>query len=583
MAAAGWLSVLGRLKPDATPAQAEAMLRLEAARMDRENPGRITTITIARATLLSGDGVWMKILAVAGLSGGLMALWLLMTCANAANLVLARSVGRRREFALRVALGATRPRLVRELMVENVLIAILAGAFGLAGAAVLAPLVVAAGPFPLLAIDLSPDWRVYLFTLLLSFVSAVAFGALPTMQSSRVDLQTVMKDDAATLGAHGRGWSRHRNTLIAAQVALAFVLLASAAFVVRGSQVAERIDLGFERRGLVTSPVDFAAVRGVESVVLFQRRVVDAVRARGDGIAFATVRPLSGAATVHVRHPGQDDPGTGALPVSQNHVSGSYFATLGIPIVRGRAFTDATADANTVVVSQVIASRMWPGENPVDKAIVVDERTYLVAGVAAEVRMTLSTGVAPMIYRPLTPDTRAGATIIVRTADVAGAVAALKQTAAAIDPRVLVAPVSLEADLARRVRDEGRVQLALSTVVALLALVLTGSGIYSVISYLVGQSIREIAVRVALGARRSHVMALVMTRGMRPIVSGLVVGLLGAIGAAQLLRGLMFGLSPLDPIALATALLFLGVVSGVAILVPTLRAVRMRPSDVLRA
>jgi ABC-type antimicrobial peptide transport system permease subunit len=127
------------------------------------------------------------------------------------------------------------------------------------------------------------------------------------------------------------------------------------------------------------------------------------------------------------------------------------------------------------------------------------------------------------------------------------------------------------------------VQLALSAVVALLALILTGSGIYSVVSYLVGQSIREIGVRVALGAGRSHIMAMVMTRGMRPIVIGLVVGLFGAVGAAQLLQGVMFGLSPLDPIALATALLFLGVVSGVAILIPTLRAIRMRPSDVLRA
>jgi macrolide transport system ATP-binding/permease protein len=590
-----WLALVGRRAAGANLEAIRAELGVIAAQIDRQQPGRRTSLLIERASPLSFPEIRPAVFAVAGVLMTGFGLVLLIACANVANLMLARAAARGREIALRLSLGATRARLIQQLLTESVLIAVAGGALGSLLAfwsfEGLVALVLSSLPagLPAVQVDPRPDFTVFAFAVALTFATGIVFGLAPAIHASRPELYTVIKQDA-DVGALGRGRGRLRGALVGTQVAMCLVLTISASLLLRGLYAAQTIDPGFAYDGIAVASFD---LRGSgfspEKATLFNRELSERLAALPSvaAVAQAVETPLSpGTSDIEVWLPGHDAPTT----IQINNVSPEYFSLVGIALIRGRAFSEADMShtATSVIVTEATARRLWPGEEPLGKTLFAelasDERVTLeVVGVAQDASIK-AIGAFPddYVYFPAAPQAQPQVQTLVQTrGDLASTMAAIHEVAGAIDP-ALVARVTRLEDNLEWWRSWSRLVAALSGALGALALVLASIGVYALVSYSVSLRIREVGIRLALGASARQVLRLVLEQNARPVVIGAAVGALACVLGARLLAGLLFGTSPLDPVALGGATAFVLGVALLAALVPARRAMRVDPMTSLR-
>ena len=586
-----WLTLLGRKAATTTLAQVRAELGVIAAQIDAQQAPRRTALVVDRARVGSTPEDRAEVLAVSSVVLLAFGLVLLIACANVANLLLARATARSREIAVRFSLGASRTRIVQQLLAESVLIAVIGGVLGSLVAAWsfqgLVALAMSALPAEAraLAIDASPDARVLGFALLATLASGVVFGLAPALRASKPDLHAAMKGDAAGAG-HGSG-GRLQGALVGVQVAVCMVLMIAAGLLLRGLQVTQSVEPGFRYDGVTVASFAFAgADYDTARVAAFQRQLLERIGSQPgvEAVAQGMLTPLdTGRRGSRAFLPDQQP-----FPILMNVVSPSYFSLLDIPIVRGRTFTaaDLVDGSDAVVVTEATARRLWPDREPIGQLLLGGPGgptgQLHVVGVAKDAQITTIGEIdSSYLYMPAGASTQANQRLLVRSSiDFAATAAVIRAAVAELDPAVVVHVAPLEANL-EIWRGLATVVSSLSSALGLLALVLASVGIYGVVAYAVGRRLREIGVRVALGASARSVVTLMLKRTMRPVLVGAALGVAAAAGVSQVLSSVLFGVSPLDPIALIGAVLVVAGVAFAAGALPARRAARVDPSRTL--
>ena len=586
------VSTLGRLKEGMSWAQAESDLNLIAAQLGREYPkANEGLIILLSKPGLFGNAMRGTVLSFTAVAMGVVVLVLLLACTNLANMLMARASERHREIAIRLAIGAGRARVLRQLLTESVLLALLGSALGLAlayGAVELArfKLPVIFGFWP---IELQLDWRVLVFTLALSFLTGVLLGLLPGLQATRPDLIPALKNES-TLGGYRR--SRLRNLLVVAQMSLSLVLLLCAGLVLRGLQRAQQIDPGFNPRNAVEVSFDlglqqYDRERGRE----FQRQVLERARSLpGIQVAALTARaPLTDNQLGKGVFIQGDAPKTAnqAPIVLTTSISLDYFRTMETRLLQGRDFTaqDDAQSPPVAIVNAAFARRFWPGENPLGKRFNFTTGNWIeIVGVAQDGKYS-SVGENPelFVYLPLAQNYESKATLIARgagdphllTATLRKEIHGLDENLPLYDARTMLEHMILPLAPAR----------AAATVLGgfgALALLLAAVGVFGVMSHAVTQRTREIGVRIALGADAKEIVKLIVGQGALLVVIGVVIGLGVAGLGTRLLANLLFGVSALDPWTFFGVTALLTATAVLACYLPARRATKVDPMVVLR-
>jgi putative ABC transport system permease protein len=515
---------------------------------------------------------------------------LCIVCANLANLLLARAVVRRREIAVRISLGVTRGRLVRQLLTESIAVAAVGGAAGVAlayYATGLIPRLIPAGVE--LILDLSPDRAVLAFAAALTMATGVLFGLAPALRGAGVDVQSVLRTGGS--GASARR-SRLRNAFLIAQVGMATVLLVSAGLFLEGIGAARSIDPGFRSDRVADLPIDLSlrqydAARGVHFYDELLRRVRDVPAVQ----AATLIRfvPLTGSNSgTGVALPSADPNDRSAFRgTTFTSVAPGYFAMFGIPVVRGRALepSDDAAAPAVAVANESFARMMWPDGEPVGQAVRFGDQLITIVGVVPDTKyLSLNDRGEPFLYLPYAQQWTGDMVLQVRLAtDAPDERAAVRAAVQAGDPGLPLGPVTSMADDMRLTMIPARVGAVLLSAFGLLALFLAAIGVYGVTSYLVGQRTAEIGIRAALGATPTNVLWLMMRETMVLVLFGLGGGLAGGMALGMLIAGWLYGIGPLDPRALGGASAVLLVVALVGIWLPARRALRIDPLTALRA
>ncbi|HEX9761321.1 MAG TPA: ABC transporter permease [Candidatus Acidoferrales bacterium] len=593
-----FLRPIARLKSGVTLAQADAEMKAIAARLEQQYPDNNTGMSVELLPLhqyIAGDTrtvLWVLFATVGCV--------LLIACANIANLLLARAVGRSAEMAIRSALGAARGRLLRQLVTESLLLSLLGSALGLTLAAVGVPLLtgISASSIPR-AGEIQLDATVLLFTFALAVLAGLAFGLAPGLQLSRWLYGGALQGGVSKGGSQGRGYRRALNVLVVGQVAVALVLLTGAGLMLRSFLVLRQVDPGFAPGGLLTFEMGAARSRypGNQEQAEFYRKAVEAVAAvPGVDSAAAVHRlPLYGnRATTGFQIEGRPLPPGTPGPTAENRiVTPGFFSTMKIPLLAGRDFTerDVAGATDVVVISQLLAEQHWPGESPLGKRIQVgglQDRWWEIAGVVGDVKMrALERDTGTAIYWTLHQNGFPGALrsvfLLVRSRNDAAAISN--------SVRAAIRQVDAEEGLARlRTMDDvvaesvaGReLSLVLMLVFAALAATLAAVGIYGVMSYAVTQRTHEIGIRMALGAQPADVLFMVLRRGLLLTLLGVTAGLAGSMALTQFLKSLLYGVSVTDPLTFAAVALLLCGVSLAACYLPARRATRVEPVRALR-
>lgn len=524
---------------------------------------------------------------------GAVGMVLLIACINVSNLLLARAMARRKEFAIRVALGAERFQLIRQLVTESVLLSLGGGAAGLLLAIWLMDLFISISPITLSnPKTIKIDITVLGFTFGLALITGTLFGLIPGLQSSSVNLVSELKD-APGIFRSSRAL-RLRSMLVVSQVGLAVTLLIGAGLLGQTFVRLLNHDPGFTTENLVAASIsppsdkyktkqqlvslyeqiaaDIKAMPGVQSV-----GYVSAGPQFG-GIEPTDVLPEGGAAT------GAGDP-TQAIYFN---TSQNYFATMGIPLLRGRDFsnTDNASAPLVAIVNQTLAQKFWPNQSPIGKrlTLVNQKRAVEIVGVVGDIeRYGLGENIQPEIYYPHSQQTRGATYFVVRTNMDAGTFKeAFQSRLAIIDSEIRLSRTSSMADLIMTALRPPRLNLMLVGIFATTALLLAAVGIYGVMSYLVELQTREIGIRSALGAKRSHILKLVIGRGVGTALIGILLGLVASFGLTRFLAGLLYGVTALDPMTFISISILLLIVSVLACYIPARRATKVDPLIALR-
>ncbi len=594
---ASWFTIVGRLAPGGTLPQAQAALNALFARMPQEAAeGDLRNLRGARVMPLGpipGAGRTI-VTAFLGMLFGVVGLVLLIACSNVAGMLIARATARGREIAIRLALGAGRLRLVRQLLVEALALFVLGGLAGIAlawwGVGLVSRIHL---PVPIpVDFDFRPDGRVLGFGLLLALSSGVIFGLAPALQATRFAVVGALKNEAARRGSRG---GRLRRVFVAAQIALSVILLVCAGLFLRSLQRAAQITTGFDPAGVHALSFNLA-INGYDDVAgaAFERDLLDRVRSV-PGIpaaAFASDLPLDGSKSGEPAYP--EDSAAGrrrdGMDASFCVVSDGYFELLGVKLLRGRVFNSADGPSAepVIVVSRSFAESAWPGSEAVGRRVRVggpDQPLRTIIGVVDNVKnQMLSEQPEPMYYLPLTQRYDGSLYLLTKgPGDGAAAAAAALRTVRAQDPRLsLTEPQSLAAITSLGVLPQ-RIAASLSSSLGLLALLLSAIGVYGVIAFMVAQRTREIGVRMALGARRPDVFALVLRGGLLLALPGFAIGLLAALALSRLLRSFLLGVPTLDPVTFLGMPAVLLVTIILAALGPARRASAVQPVRALRS
>jgi predicted permease len=589
----GGLLAFGRLKQGVTATQARESLNLLTAQFAREYKGlegmRFSVTPAGLAFPLFRYGT----LGFAGVLMATVALVLLIACVNLANLSLARAAQRRKEIAIRLSLGAGRLRIVRQLLTESVTLSLAGGAVGWLIALWLLGLVAAFMPsidFNLL-IDLTPDWRVMVFTLIVSFITGALFGLAPALQASKVDLIPALKDEAG-LGGYRR--SRFRNALVVAQVALSLLLLIAAGLIVRSLQQTQMVGPGFEVENRITMSVDLGMQgydegRGREFYKQLITRVesLPGVRAA----SYVSALPLNldlNADFIYVE--GQQFSRVSDLPlVPSGSAWPRYFETMGIPLLEGRDFAmqEDKEESRVVIVNETFARRFWPGQNPIGKRLThggPDKPRFEVVGVVKDGKYgTLGEDPQPFVYFPMAREYDSEVALVVNTrVEPQSMINTIRREVERLDSNLPLYDVKTMSEHMRFSLFPLQAGAWVAGSFALLALLLAGLGIYGVMAYTVSQRTREIGLRMALGARGGDVMMLVVRQGMRLALVGLAIGIVGALALTRLMSSVLYGVSATDVVTFAGVTLLLGSVVLIACYLPARRAAKVDPMIALR-
>jgi predicted permease len=591
----GWLSLFGRLKPGARREQAQAALSALTEEAKKAFPGSTDP---AKVFLTDGSrgftGRVSDLTLPLKLLMGVVGFVLLIACANVANLLLARGAARRKELAVRLAVGAGRFRIVRQLLTESLILTALGGGGGLLVASWLTHLLLGFQEQPNFVprlLDGSLDGRVLGFTLGLSLLTGIVFGLAPALQAAKTNFVGALKEDTPMLGAGAR-WTSLRSLLVVTQVALSLVVLIGAGLCVQSLRRLQAIDPGLEPARVLTASFDlnlngYNEARGQQFFAQLSERVaalpgVEAV-SMARGVAFSAFVWIRSAA-IEGYQPQPNE----RLAFNFNIISSNYFQTLGAPLVSGREFTplDAAGAPRVVIVNEAAARRYWPGEDAVGKRLKygnVDQFAEVV-GVAGNTKdKGLTADPRPAIYAPLLQHYAGDMTLHVRAATDAGAMlAAIRREAQALDAQLPVYNLMTLAEQKDGSLYAERMAATLLTLFGSLALSLATIGLYGVLSYAVTERTRELGIRCALGAQPRDVLRLVIGQGMRLTLIGMLLGLAAAFGLTRLLEKLLFGVSATDPLIFAAIALLLAAVAFVACWAPARRAMKVDPLTALR-
>jgi predicted permease len=550
-------------------------------------------VTVAPPGMMGGT-MRNAVLGFTGLLMAVVACVLLLACTNLANLLLARSSERRREIAVRLAMGASRGRLVRELMTESLLLAAASGVLGCLLAYWIVRLGTALKP-PVdvpLSVDLHMDYRVLVFTFAVSLVTGVLFGLLPAWQSTKVDLLPALKDEASSAGFRRSWW---KGGLVVLQIALSLVLLVGGGLMLRALQRVRTLDLGFEPHGAVEASFDlrlqgYDTARGRE----LQRALLERLRARPEVRAAGIVDlpPVDlhftrGPVFVEGRPPEREADVPRAMT---SRVSPGYFQAIGTRLVRGRDFaaTDDESAARVAIVNETFAARFWPGEDPIGKRFApwsADSQPVEVIGVVEDGKYA-SLGEPPQPYycRPISQAYVGMNTVVVRSdGDPQGVLAAVRSEIRGLDAQMPLASAKPLADRMAMPLLPARLAASVLGVFGLVALALAAIGVYGVMSNAVARRTREIGVRVALGAQAADVLRMAMRQGMAPVVAGVAIGAAAALALMQMAKSFLFGVSAADPLTYVAVTALLVGVALLACYVPARRAAKVDPMVALRS
>ena len=592
-----WGLVGGRLKPDASIGQVAAELDAigRALSSDYPNESRGRGFLVASASPIPPS---MRLVAAGffALLMALVSLVLIVTCANVAGILLARAAARRREIAVRIAIGAGRARVVRQLLTETLLLFLIGGGAGLLFARGMTSLLIKLLPaFEVpVALSLPLDGRVLAFALALSLTAAVLSGLAPALHVSKADVVTGLKDESQ--GPSDR--LRVRNTFVVAQVAFGMVLVITAGVLGQAMGRVVSIDQGFDSRGVETASFDLSQAGYTDTTgLMFARELADRLRKMSgvQSVALSDQVPLRGMAGGPLIAPGVPPPDAGQFFGAWNIVDTGYFGTLRIPLVAGRDFNagDRAGTQPVAIIAESGARRLWPGQNPVGKRIQRKATgpdgpggltTLEVIGVARDLRLVARGGGPPpiVVYLPLGQKYTPHITILARMAEgqhATPAIGAVLRSLNADFPPATARPLD---DENGPVQVQLRVAASVAASVGLVALLLAAMGIYGVTAYAVTRRTREIGIRIAMGAQHSDIVRLVLGQGMALVLVGCVIGVALAAVATRLLTRLSFGAKPLDPVVFGGAVMLFGVIGLAACYMPVRRATQIDAMEALR-
>jgi putative ABC transport system permease protein len=575
-----WLTVIGRLKTDASLKQAQAELD-NIARLSDDNATvtahseRHTKVTVAPATLLNLPEARDQIIPVGIAATLILTLVLAVVCVNISNMLLARAIARQKEIGVRLALGASRRRIIQQLIIESLLLAIIGAICGLVLASFFSSVSLSILPIEHVYINTTINWVVFAYCLLAATLATLLFGVAPAIQATRVDVVLIINAQVARVPT-----SRLRSSLVVAQVALSMVLLTCAGLLLRGMQRAQSTQLNWQPEGVYAVSFDLASA-GYDNTreAVFFDQLTAQLKGRPDIESVGITRsvPFASSNQTIVRLDEKQE-----IEARYNAVTADYFKTLRIPIMQGRQFTNEEAKAKLpyAVISQAMARRLWPAINPIGQHF---NSIYEVIGVTSDLSSTTVGKLdGPTFYLPAFAGEQVGHSLLVRTTQGRPEFTQnLKHLVRSLDGNVAVHVNSLEEYLQRKLQPS-RFAAILSSSLSLLATAMAGLGLYGLVAFLVSQRIREIGIRMALGAQTSNILSLVLKQGMKLVVIGTGLGLATSLIVSRLLAGLIFGVSNTDALTFTTVPVILGVTAFAACFLPARRAARVNPVEALR-
>ena len=598
-----YLYVIGRLKPDATLKQAQSDISNISSRLEQEYPQTNSgwgASLISLRDQLVGD---LKLLLLILL--GAVGFVLLIACANVANLLLARASGRQKEIAVRIAMGASRKRLIRQLLTESMLISIIGGVLGLVLAVWGIKLLIASLPpaiinsVPLMR-EVNIDIRVLIFTTLISLFTGIIFGLAPALQASRPDLNETLKEGSRGV-AGGVNRQRMGGALVVSEVALALILLICAGLFINSFVRLQQVDPGFNTENILAMDVALSPSRYDDEVKIgaFYKQLLEKIGNLPGVVSTGAVShlPLGGSNAARGFVIQDNMPATPADVPNANYrmITPAYFTTLSIPLQQGRFFEeqDGNESPGVVIVNEALARRYFPNDNPIDKRVrlggLQSKGPWLsIVGVVRNVKhFGLDIGAKPEMYLPLSQQPASNMTLVVHTgSNPENITAAARNEAQSLDREQPIYNVRTMKDVVRDSTSLQRLSTSLLGILSGVALALASVGIYGIISYTATQRTHEIGIRMALGAQRKDIFKLVVGRGLKLTIIGVITGLvLAAILAFLLtsfLEGVLFGVSATDPLTFGAIALLVILVAVVASYVPARRAMRVDPIQTLR-
>jgi macrolide transport system ATP-binding/permease protein len=594
--ALGVFTGIGRLKPGISMAQAGAEMKILGAALEKEFPAANEGQIIRLTPLLEaafGPGQRQGLLLGGAMLMAIVGFVLLIACSNVANLLLARAAVRRQEIAVRMALGAGRGRLVRQLLTESVLLGLFSGAlgflFGYAGVRLLGSLRPAEYALNLAELKMNSD--VFVFAFIVAILTGLIFGIVPALRSSRTSVSEALKEETRTAG-RSRGRISLANTLLAGQVAVSLILLVIASLFLRNIQKEYTIDPGFQTKHLALfmlypGQTGYDQVRTEQFYKDARQRVASLPGV--SSVTWASNLPLWGRKDVGITIEGQEQrKKSEAVAAVVNTVDPDYFATLGIPMIAGRDFTQNDRDISTpvAIINDTMAATYWPNQNALGKRLQLPRaKQFLqIVGIVKTVNYeSLGEPSHPCVYIPLRQNYSENMILYVRTEhDPSTTLSAIQSEIHNMDPGLPVEDIRTGTKVIDQALWWSKIGVGLLGVFGLLALGLASVGLYGVMAYSVSQRRREIGVRMALGAGQNGVLKLVLRQGMTVVASGLAVGLMLALVLGRMLSRFLYGVSGSDPLSIGGASLVLLCVAFVACYLPARSATRVDPLVTLR-
>ena len=593
---AHFLNVIARFKPGVSQAQAQAEVNTIAARLEQQYPDTNSRkgIKLESALLALVGDIRPALLILLGA----VACVLLIACANVANLLLARAMTRHKEMAIRSALGASRLRVVRQLLTDSVMLSLAGGALGLLLAVWWSDLLISLGKDDIpRALQVGLDWRVLGFTLLVSVLTGVVFGLVPALHSSKTQLTETLKEGGRGSGEGARR-NRIRGVLIVAELGIAVVLLVGAGLLIQSLWRLRQVSPGFKAQNVLTFSLALPEVRyPTEKQAQFYQDLVAHIESLPgvQSASAATPLPLSGDRfSLSFETEGRPVAKKDQPSADFFNVGAGYFRAMGIPLVKGRDFTerDQHKSPQVIIVTETFARQFFPNEDPIGKRIKPGISSYEgeqssmreIVGVVGDVKnRSLGTEAKPAYYVPQTQVPFNQLTVVVRTInDPHSVVTAVTREVSSLDKDLpLFAVKTLDEYLAASVAAP-RFNTTLLSIFAAVALVLTIVGLYGVMSYSVAQRTNEIGIRMALGAQARDVLTLIVGQGFKLVLLGLAIGLVGAFSLMRVISSLLFGVTTKDPLTFAMVAGLLAVVALLACYIPARRATKVDPMIALR-